>query len=143
MDDAGEYGCLCAVQAKRQGCTYRPRELEEARSLDLDGSRAWLDECVRACHSGDPEDTTRLFSREAVYYPGPFAKPHRGRAIVEHWTVGSRFKGRASNLQGGAGGRFSGRRRGACFLPRGPARSGCEYSSILVLRFDKRGRFTE
>ena len=103
--------------------------------------KMWVEHYITAWKTNAPEDIARLFSEDALYYTGPFAKPWRGqKKIVKAWLARKdepqdwKFRYEVVTSDD------------ACGVVRGwtkykkPAR---EYSNLWVIRFDDAGRCRE
>lgn len=109
--------------------------------MDASAVAAWVDGYVRAWNSNDPADIGRLFTKAAVYYPGPFEAPWVGRdAIIAEWLNRQDAPGSTTfRYEVLATGPRLGVVRGWTRYHRPPR----EFSNIWLVRFDARGRCRE
>ena len=66
-----------------------PVRLSHAGGVTIEAFRDWLERYFEAWVSNDPGDVEALFTRDAVYWTGPFAEPRIGvEDIVAAWLGG-------------------------------------------------------
>lgn len=101
----------------------------------------WVENYQRAWKTNSRRDIARLFAKQALYYPDPFAEPWRGRdEIVRQWLAHADAPGDYEFRFDVLGtGKDSGVVRGWTKYHQ-PFR---EYSNIWLIRFDNAGRCVE